>query len=402
LSTSYKASGGESWSLVAMQTTGNDTDADAIRRANPGLSAPLREGDTVNIPDTPSTASSSPGNPSIVVLGVEIQTFNDFEMARSIDAIGKASFTVPNEKEMRELFVPVYYPQIVISIGDKVRFTGRCNSRENDNGSDIKTSNVTAFSLPGILEISGPPIEAFPLEYKKWNLQGIASDLCWKQGISTVFEEDSGGWFKRVDFTPWKSSLQFLSDLAKERGFVVSDNENGELVFWTGKPSGNPVGSYRKGTFPCTNVSMSIDDERFYSSVSGYVTGRTHRQYRGKSYTIQNNYITDIIRPHLEAFQDIDEGELPAAVNALAGRMFSDVVSVNVELATWYDDNGNLFEPNTTIMVQSEEDDIPEPYEFMISTVTLSKTDQKLTASLNCVIPGVFSGEIPERMPWQK
>lgn len=381
--------------------TGNDLDADKIRRSNPGLSAPLAIGAVVNIPDTPSTASSRPGNPSIVVNGTELEVFDDFELVRAIDAIAKGTFTVPNEKQSRRILKPLYFPKTTISVNNKVIFTGRCNSSTPSDQGGMKVLNVNMFSLPGILEVSGPPIEAFPLEFKKQTLEHIADEICSKHGISTEFKIMSNEIFKRVDIQPGDSSLDFLADLSKQRGFVMSDDKEGTLVFWKGTKTGAPVANIRKDEMPCIGLSTQIDDSKYYSSVTGYVTGRSHRDYRGKGYTVKNNpYLTDIIRPFLSKFENIDEGELQTAADAMAGRMFSEVFSVSVNLCTWFDDYGNVFRPNTTIKIQSEEDFIEEPFEFLISQVSLRKTSGEMTCSLQCVMPGVFSGEIPEAMPW--
>lgn len=376
--------------------------ADAIRRANPGISAPLKSGVTVQIPDTVSSSSDSGGNPSITVRGLDIGTFDDFEIAMSSDAISKASFVVPNEKETRDIFVPLYYPMTTISANKKRLATGRCGSPGIDNSGDMKTLAIPFFGLPGILEHSGPPIDSFPLEYKDQSLQQIASDLCWKHGIETQFPDGAGARFKRLDFQPGQSTLGFLSDLAKQRSLVISDDENGALLFHVGASAGNPVGSYSKGSFPCIGVSVDFNDDQYYSSVTGYTSGRTSSDYKGKGYSIKNNYMTDVIRPYVERFEKVEPGELATAVNSIAGRMFSGVVSVTIELATWFDDSGDAFGPRKTIMIQSEEDYIPEPFEFEIATAVLAKKNDAMTATLNCVLPGVFSGEIPERMPWQR
>jgi hypothetical protein len=52
-------------------------------------------------------------------------------------------------------------------------------------------------------------------------------------------------------------------------------------------------------------------------------------------------------------------------------------------------------------MLTSEEDFIPKPYEFLVADVSLKQSSQAQTASLRLTLPGVYSGEIPEVMPWQ-
>jgi len=406
LSGTYRTTGGETWNIVARNTTGNDLDADKIRRANPGVLDPIPSGALLQIPtdDLVTPSPVEPAETKITVNGAVLGQWDGFELARSIDAIGKSSWTVPNERETRALFRPMSAPRVLISAGPDL-LTGRCESPETDNAPDRKSLTVSAYSEPGILERCPPPIDAFPLEWTNSNLRTIANDLCLYHGIYCDFKADSGPLFKRVDIQPGGPVLDFLADLARQRGPVISSSPQGSLLVWTGVIPGNPVATMEKGQ-PGVDIRMTIDESRYYSSVTGMLPPRTKRRGRkdkgaGIKYTVQNPHATDQVRPFEMEFQDIDEGELPGATEALAGRMFSAIVSVDVELATWLDDRGRIFEPNTTVKLKSPEDFIGNWYEFIVADVTLKQTaDGARSASLRCTIPGAYTGETPEVMPW--
>jgi prophage tail gpP-like protein len=235
------------------------------------------------------------------------------------------------------------------------------------------------------------------------NLIQIASDLCWTQAIPIKFDGDSGPTFKRVSIDPGSSSIGFIADLAKQRGFVLSSSPKGEMVMQKGADTGSPVMVIEKGMHPCEAVNSDIDESQYYSDVTGYVPRKSRPGYRhGEGFTVRNPYMTDVCRPFLMEMSDIEAGELEAATMALAGRMFAAVMSVSVELSTWKDSNGNTIKENTTLMLKSPGDFIYDFYEFLISDVTLVKTSDSRTASLKLVLPGVYSGKIPETMPWQR
>lgn len=407
MSGTFRTSGGESWNIIARQTTGNDLDADKIRRANPSVPDPIPAGTLLQIPQDNLEPDDNvePAETKIVVAGQEFGTWDGLEIGRSVDAIGKASFTVPNEPETRAIFRPMSGPTTVISAGPTL-LTGRCESPAAQNTPNSKTLTMSVYSSPGILERYNPPIEKFPMEWENGNLITIANDLCLPHGIYCDFRAAPGPVFKRVDIQPGGVVLQFLADLAQQRGPVISSTAHGSLLVWEGTQPGNPVARLEKGQ-PGVDIKMEIDETRYYSSVTGTVPARTKRngskiKGSGAKLTVRNPHANDEVRPYNVEFEDIDPGEIDTAVNALAGRIFSAIVSVPVEVATWLDDRGKIWEPNTTIMLKSPEDYIDDWYEFLIADVSLKETsDGARSAALRCTIPGAYTGDIPEVLPWR-
>jgi prophage tail gpP-like protein len=80
--------------------------------------------------------------------------------------------------------------------------------------------------------------------------------------------------------------------------------------------------------------------------------------------------------------------------------MFGDVVTYELELNTWRDPEGELWTPNTTLLLQAPGAMIYEPYEFLIKSVILTRQAKAEKAKLELVMPGAFSGEQPEALPW--
>jgi prophage tail gpP-like protein len=242
-------------------------------------------------------------------------------------------------------------------------------------------------------------LSAFPLEFTNANLPAIADELCSFYGVSVDFQAPSGAVFERVDIQPNDTILGFLSKLASQRGPVITSDSSGQLVFWSGAETGSPVARYEKGYAPADRVSTVIDEGAYYSSVTGYVPARTKAGGQGERFTVANPHATNVVRPYTFEARDIAPGELEGAVQTAAGRMFAGVFSAGMELATGYH-GGGLFLPNTTVELKSPDDYIPDFYEFLITDVVLTKAAGIEKASLSLALPGVFSGEIPEVMPW--
>lgn len=398
----YKALGGETFNQVARITTGDDTNASAIQRANPGIPEPIPVGAILQIPVSPSVSPTSADSElEIKVDGTKIGTFDNFALSMAMDAISKCGFTVPNEPETRKIFPPLPPPHVTVdSYGERI-FTGRAEPSRPNNQPDNKTLEIECYSTPGILEKVHPPMSAFPLEWTNANLPAIAGELCGHHNINVDFRADFGPVFERVDIKFTDIVLDFLANLAAEHGPFISSSETGELVFWVGAPSGKPVSNLEKGRHPCENVDMVVDESSYYSSVTGSTTITIGKKKVGASHTVRNQLTFDLVQPYNFRADHISPGELETAVKAMAGRMFGALVTATVDLSSWLTDDGKVYRPNQTIMLASPEDHIEKSFEFFIAEVMLAKSAGITTATLFTTLPGAYSGEMPERMPWQ-
>jgi hypothetical protein len=190
-----------------------------------------------------------------------------------------------------------------------------------------------------------------------------------------------------------------LIELAKQRNFVLSSTEAGALLCWRSVTTGSPVA--RLENRPAGTVKASFSSQDYFSEMTGFCP-RT-RKKKGSKFRERNPWLTNVLRPMAFKLQDTEPGDAPNAVRAKLGRMFANMAAVDVEdLPTWRDPKGNLFRPNTTIELHCPDMMIYEPYEFLIRHVKLKASADSQTASLNLVMPGAFSGESPESLPWDE
>jgi len=412
LSITYRTRGDETtWSEVARRTTGNDMDASEIQRSNPSAQAPFSAGVVLQIPMVSTPISKEPTDGPVDIRledkitglsPVLIGTYNQFEVTQAVDAPAKGRFRMPNTADTRALVRPLTAPGITIDFGGVRQVTGRAVSPQMTNTGDTKELMVDYFSLPGVLENAYPPFDSFPREWKDTDLKTIADDLCAPHGVVVDFDESPGARFERLDIGPEDQVLPFLYDLAKQRGFVVTDTPAGHLRFWKGESGGAPVAHLERGVPPVFgDPDVQYNEDAYFASVTGRVPSKSKRNKKGASFTVQNPFKTDLVRPYNFEARDISVGELETVVKSTAGRMFAGVVTVGLDVSTWLDKNGDPWRPGTTITFKSEEDFIEKPFKFLISMVTFHRDSKSKSASLTMVIPGVFSGVIPEQMPWQ-
>jgi len=400
LSTIHKARSGDTFSLIAAQTMGSDTYAAEIARANPGIREPITAGTTIRIP---SNRQNKKGFLSsgldIHVSGNRLVTVPSFSIAMRVDAIRKCTFSLPNEISTRAILKPLDPLDCAVGYDGSELMIGQVGTVEPENKGNAKTLVVSAYSDPARIEKSPPPASAFPLEFVNMNLEQIAEHLCGTMGVVLFFDAEPGARFKRVDIKQDQAILKFLADLASQRGLVITDDAFGSLVFWKPSGLGGPVLDIDDTSRTDATVSVKINDENYYSSVTGIMSTKSKRK-TGRQYTVSNPFLTGIVRPYSYTVEDIDQGELETAVNSTAARMFAGVFSATVTISEWRDKFGNVLTPNTLIRLRSPDNYIDEFTELMIAGVTLNNEAGSETAELECVLPGVFSGEMPEAMPW--
>ena len=149
---------------------------------------------------------------------------------------------------------------------------------------------------------------------------------------------------------------------------------------------------------PLSAISPQFNSQGYYSDITGIEPVTFFGD--GSQLTVKNSQLKGVIRPTTFTIQDTENADLTEAINSKMGRMFGNIASYNVEINTWRDPAGNLWEPNTTLLLTSPRVMIYNQYEFLIRTVTLKRDGEVEKAVLNLVLPGAFSGKIPESLPW--
>ena len=114
-----------------------------------------------------------------------------------------------------------------------------------------------------------------------------------------------------------------------------------------------------------------------------------------------NKFGGKYFRPHACKFDDTEAGDAPTATQAKMGRMFANTVSYEIEdLPTWRNPAGKLWSPNTTLTLRAPSAMVYRESELMIRNVRLKQSADTVSASLDLVLPGAFSGEMPRALPW--
>jgi len=410
LSTTYSVVAGDTFELIARKKYGTEQDASLISKANPGVSEPLSVGTNIVIPDNPKTPqnlqqqtdATNIDETAILIDGQRFRFWDKVTINRSIDTIDTIEFGAPFKSDspgFRETFRPFSFKSIVVTVGGEPIFTGTMVGVNPVLENARKIIAVSGYSLPGVLNDCTPPASMLDkLEFTGQGLREITESLAAPFGISVDFKADQGAVFEQVATEPGKKVLDFITELAKQRNLISASSTRGKLILQQSTDGGSPVAKLSQGASPVLSVSPFFSPQEYYSHITGVepvIVGLA-----GSQFTVKNPRLPGVIRPLTFNAPDTIDSTVKSAVEAKAGRMFGNLAAYNVSVDTWRDPAGKLWEPNTTVTLSAPDAMIYTDYEFIIRSVTFEKDDKTETAVLNLVIPGSFSGKIPDSLPW--
>lgn len=405
----YTAINGDTFELIARKQYGTEQEAGRVKKANAGVSEPLVAGTVLVIPPAPNApknkSQKAPANDinevSVLIEGKRFRFWNSLIFNRTLDSIDSIEFSTPFEAdraEFRETFKPFSFKPLEVHVGGDLSFTGTLIGVRPTLGNKEKTLSASGYALPGVLNDCNVPASAFPIEYNEQNLKDIATTIAGYFGLSVVFKYDPGPVFESVTCQPSEKSLSFLANLAKQRNFVINNTESGALRFDRSVDIGKPVAILRQGESPVLSVTPSFSEQEYYSHITGIQP--TIVGIPGVQFTAKNRFLSGAVRPLTFEAPDTEDSNVAEAVNAKLGRMFGNIVSYDISVDTWRDPSGVLWTPNTTLKLNAPGAMVYNPYEFLIRSVSFTKDSDAESAVLNVVLPGAFSGKIPEALPW--
>lgn len=404
----YNVAKGDTFEIISRKKYGSEIYASNIIQANPGAREPLQPGTSLIIPENPAKPENKPQNTgavnpdevALLIGGKRFRFWTAIRLTRALDSMDTLDISAPFEPQLadfRTTFRPFSYKSIEITVGGELLFKGTMVSITPSLG-ESKTIQVSAYSTPGVLNDCTAPASAYPIEYNNQSLKAITNAVLKPFGLSAIFESTSADKFERVAINPGQKLLEFLADLAKQKNLVISSTERGELFFRKSIEKGTPVAKLRQGESPVISITPTFSPQEYYSHITGIEPVTVGSS--GGAYTIKNTKLTTVLRPFTFQAKDSEGGTLKEAVQAKVGRMFGNMVSYKVALNTWRDPAGKLWKPNTLVNLQSDSAMIYKPYNFVLRSVEFSRDENSQTATLDLVIPGSFSGKIPEVLPW--
>ncbi len=412
MSKAYTVQPGDTYADISRKQYGDESYARNIAEANPGAPAQPQVGSVIVTPDIPELELDdqrkgtlrSDADKDLVTLTINGKVFrfwSNVNITQHLDAVSTVNFNSPFEPDQeifREAFRPYSYQEVRIDVGGQLLFTGTLVNPVPTLGPRERSVSARCYSKPGVLSDCTPPASAYPLQWDAATLRTIAADVCRPFGVSVVFPEGSGLVFERISLDPGSKVMPDLARFASQRNLVIRSNERGQLVFLRPKETGEPVARFREGLGPLQSVTPSIGSQQFYSHITGVAPSIVGLE--GPQATVVNPRLKGVLRPYVYPASDTEEGGLQEAVRSKIGRMYAESASYEVELDTWRDVDGNIWQPGDFVTLTAPGCMVYSEYTFQIRTVYLKATPNEQSATLNLIIPGTLSGKVPETLPW--
>lgn len=341
---------------------------------------------------------------SLVIDGRRWRAWSSIEVTRKLDSFSTVEFEAPFEPdrvEFRQTFQPFSFKVVQLHIGDELVFTGRLLGVDPRVSPDSKTVQASAYALPAVLNDCTMPASSYPLELNNLQLRTIAERLCAPFDFEVRMDPGlDGAPMRRVRLDPDKTIFSFLVELAQQRTLVIADDSDGALRFYHSVrvAEGSPVAVLREGEPPLSRVEAEFSPQAYFSEITGIAKTRSGRG--GARFTVTNPFMPRVDRPFAFRLEDTDGPDVPAATRAKLGRMFGNALSVSIDVPTWRDPSGELWKPNTKLRLLAPSAMIMRESEFVIRDIILKQEAASTTATLNLVLPGAFSGEVPTELPW--
>jgi prophage tail gpP-like protein len=178
------------------------------------------------------------------IFGKQWHAWDELEVHLALDEHASVGFRAPFEverKEFRETFRPFSFAPLDIAVGGSPVFTGTLFDVTPDLSATERSVEVSAYSKAAVLDECDPPASILPVEANGLTLKQIAQRLAEPFGVGVMVDGPEGAPFKRVKTRQKKVNTKaeadekigdFLAELARQRGFVVSSNGQ------AGPPSG--------------------------------------------------------------------------------------------------------------------------------------------------------------------
>jgi prophage tail gpP-like protein len=417
---------GDTLGSIAIRYLGSSSKWTKITGANPQLSnrkkavdgSPLiYPGDILIIPEDqtgsrpappqtkkPIVLSDKEQDVSIVIEGEKFTGFTGYNLNLAYDTFDTFSFSAPYDpetKELREVIRPFTFKPCEVYYNDILMFRGTLLTPDPELTDKSSEITLQGYPLCGVLNDCMVPPTKYPLQCMGITMKGIADAACEPYSIPVIFEGEAGPVFTEVSIEPTDQILDFLSRLSKQRNLLFTNNEKGQLVFFNPKTE-KPLASFVEGNSPLISIKPKFNAQKFFSHITGF--GKTDAEYPSLSYTFENKYLINkgIIRHHSLTIEDAETiGDLENSVKAHAGRMFADCVNFELLCDNHVNEKKEVFQKGMTVCVSAPSAMITRETNFIARNINLSRTTGGKTSTLTLVLPGSYTGEIPEVLPWE-
>jgi prophage tail gpP-like protein len=332
----------------------------------------------------------------------KLEFFTTFHVHLKYDAIAsdfKFDYIFnPDNIELKEMSCVAHYHVCYIEHEGKRLLTGYVLSNNFKDSAEANPASLAGYSLTGFLEdCQIIPTQSAPLQSDKLSLREIAEKFIRPFNLSIVIDPVvATAMEEKFDETTAKekqSIKSYLSELAAQKNIVLSHDELGRLVFTRPSSKRTPVFNF-ENNIPGVSMELIFNGQGMHSDIIAFQQQDPDEEIPESEFSIKNPYVPFVYRPRSVVQTSGDANDTSnAARNALSIELKG--LQLIIDTDRW-DVDGVVWKPGMLITAINPRVYLYKKSTWFISDVEFIKTPEKTTCKLTCVIPEVFTGEIPK------
>lgn len=388
---------------VATQAYGTPANASLLWDANPDIVGDIEIGQTIIIPgEVPAVklTGKQPDEMTFIVDGLEIPMVSA-RIIRTMDTgtsgwTGRMPWTPGLDSGIDKATRPYGYVRAAAYIGNTLQVSGRLYVVEPEKTDTGITKTLTGFSFTAdSVDSNLQP----PYAYSGVTLEQLGAKLAAPHGFNLKFEVGTGGKFDEVTGHESDTEYAFLSKLANERGFLIGDTPEGDMIFHRAKTEGTPVGTISESLPMATGWKAKYDGRkrfRIYNCISAAGAAAASLLWTEDAPEAQPVTVSSIDPSvPLGRFQnfradDTTPGNVEDAARWRRNKQYVEALTQPLPVIGWYAPNGELWQPNQLVTVISPTLGVPKGFTFLIRSVEFVLEDRR-TTMLQLVPPQAYT-----------
>ena len=330
----------------------------------------------------------------------KVEFFNNFTLQLKYDSVASSfgfSFLYnPKKKEHVELGVIGHYHVGRLEHKGKLLVTGYILSNVFKDSDKKSLASFSGYSLPGVLEDSSIPVDLYPLQFDGLSLKEIAEKLVSKFDFNVVIDSSVRSKMNQVfdvsTANEKQSIKQYLAELASQKNIILSHDEKGNLLFTQAKLNIQPILNF-DGGIPFSSMTLKFNGQPMHSHITVMKQASSDGGNAGES-TIRNPYVPFVYRPKTLIQNSGDDNDTATTAKMALSEELKGL-KLTIVTDRW-EVGDDVIRPNNIISVTNPEISLLKKTDWFIESVTLTGNEKKTTATLECVIPEVYNGNIPK------
>jgi len=319
---------------------------------------------------------------TIVIKGKEFEGFENFRLNQAMDVIADGwncsmAYNI-KDKEIVDIFKPYSYNESLVYIGGNIIDNGILYNVSPELSQTKRIIKLEGWTKTAdiIDSVSSPPYE-----FSNMNIKDISKSILSPFSLDIIFDNDPGPVFDRVTIEPTESVGQFLANLATQRGLLISSNEKGQLVFWTGTTSAPLFTLEEGGNYLLSIPAINYDGRSIFNTYKAI--GQSPGNSSNSAISIDNEIPK--VRKMTFTADDTTDANIKDSADWKRDKARADSFNISLQVSGWRDPNGNLYKKNTRMILKSETAGFPDGINLLIKAVEFSMSNSGKQTTLSVV-----------------